>query len=141
MVYGECLGSEPTVACCTYRPAGPSGMLIWDTPGDDRYSWAAAGVVQRADVIVYCESPGNHARSYREVNPTAKIIHVATKADTRSARSADARETSAATGEGTAELWEELKEAEEEHRQALVLEGRQILAPKAAPRRRRCVLV
>lgn len=116
--YGTSLGSETTVACCIYRPEDfPEDTAIWDTPGDDRFSWMADGFTARADTIVYCEPAGTaHTRDYAKLNPLARILRVSTKADLEPASSEQAKgqaegdpiRTSARTGEGVAELRRQL---------------------------------
>ena len=43
--YGVLLGSEATLSCCLYEFGA---LKIWDTPGDDKYSWQAETAVRRA---------------------------------------------------------------------------------------------
>ncbi len=111
LVLGEQLGSMPTVGTCVYSCDGLPGAKLYDTPGDERYSWSYDGIAKRADAIVYCVCEGMHVRDYGAVNPGATIIKVHTKADTRPDRPERAPgelETSARTGEGCRELLEML---------------------------------
>ena len=108
--YGVLLGSEATLSCCLYEFGA---LKIWDTPGDDKYSWQAETAVRRATTVVYCVPEGEaHTRDYSELNEDARVLKVFTKADRVATREGDGTHTSAVTREGLETLKELLREDE-----------------------------
>ena len=79
LAYGDTLNSDGTVAPMCYRMPN---LTLWDTPGDDRYSWSYEPLLQRCDLVLYCVSPEvTDARSYAELTP-APVLVVHTKSGT-----------------------------------------------------------
>ena len=46
LAYGETLGSLPTTAPLCYNLPG---FVLWDTPGDDRFSWTCEPLAVRTE--------------------------------------------------------------------------------------------
>lgn len=156
LCFDAVLGSDPTVACCSYQPSflEPFGATLWDTPGDERFSWTFDRILQRAKLVLYCLEPGDPGeRDYARVTPDAEVWKVQTKVDTRAGpaepkglnshartfqeanRSSKVFETSAKTGEGIAELREALAEFFRAQTSPAPAAGK--LTP-AKPKRSRC---
>ena len=116
IAYGETLNSLSTTAACCYRCDDLPETLLYDTPGDDRFSWAYDGIMRRADILVYCVPPGEaHSRNYFELNPNAQVLKVHTKADTTQLRhrETDNFDTSVISGEGVNTLKDRLRSERE----------------------------
>lgn len=107
--------TRSTTALCVYRFEGDAidsnGQIvktfIWDTPGDDRYSWQADRVSSRADLIVFVEGSESESRPAfdRDYGDT-RVIKVWNKCDLRDVRlrGGDIIETSALTMENISTL-------------------------------------
>ena len=104
LAYGTVLGSDPTLAPMCYRL---ETVTYWDTPGDDKFSWASEPLLKRADLVLYCLAPDGDSelRNY-EALTAAPVLAVHTKADTTTTRTE--RDTSAVTGEGIDALTAEI---------------------------------
>ena len=92
---GEDIETSPTTSLCVRR-LGSS--FLWDTPGDDRFSWQCDRLTARADIVVFVEADDPHwKRDY-----DCKVVKVWNKADLRAKRTKakDVIETSALTREG-----------------------------------------
>lgn len=110
LCYGGPLGSAATVACCVYDFGE---LKIWDTPGQDKYSWQAETAVRRATTVVYCVPEGEaHTRDYGKLAEGARVLKVFTKADRAETRVGVGLHTSAVTREGVETLKELLREDE-----------------------------
>lgn len=88
LAYGETLGSLPTTAPLCYNLPG---FVLWDTPGDDRFSWTCEPLLKRADLVLYCvacsdpssgETPEEPSRldTYRRLY-AGPVVVVRTKLD------------------------------------------------------------
>lgn len=59
--------------------------LIWDTPGDDKYSWQADRISQRADLIVFVDASSKRPAFDRDYGDK-RVIKVWNKCDLRDER-------------------------------------------------------
>lgn len=97
-----------TTALCVYRFEGEAidsngqfiKTFIWDTPGDDKYSWQADRAAIRADLIVFVEGSSERPAFDRDYGDK-RVIKVWNKCDLRGVRlrGGDIIETSALTME------------------------------------------